>query len=297
MSIGPDRIKSGTGSLPRITVVTPSFNQGSFLEATLRSVLDQTYANLEYIVLDGGSTDNSVKVIRRYASRLSFWESKKDGGQAEAISRGFSMASGEIMGWVNSDDLLLPGSLARVADYFSCNPDEECVVGGAVVIDSEGNPVRSRAGFYEYSLGSRVTFDQLLFFGCAFCQPACFWRREPYLAVGGFDSSLRFSFDYDLFLRLSRRRPFGWLREYLACFRVHPSSKTSTLRDVRDEENAQLWRKFGKHDIPVGIGAIRRFIHGNIVRYHQWSNRIGTGLGLLKNPLDLISSHAPPKAP
>src|SRR4051812_44065291 len=108
--------------LPRVTVVTPSFNQGRFLEATLRSVLNQQYPDLEYIVLDGGSTDGSVDILRRYAAQLAYWHTRKDAGQADAIATGFEMATGEVLCWVNSDDILLPGALHRVGAFFRDHP-------------------------------------------------------------------------------------------------------------------------------------------------------------------------------
>jgi len=148
--------------LPRITIVTPSFNQAFFLEATLRSVLDQNYSNLEYIIMDGGSTDGSVDVIQRYADRLAHWEAHRDLGQADAIYRGFERSTGDILGWLNSDDLLLPGSLQKVGEFFAARPDVDCVVAGCITIDAAGSVVRGLFGLRSINLGAPVTFRKLL---------------------------------------------------------------------------------------------------------------------------------------
>jgi glycosyltransferase involved in cell wall biosynthesis len=241
-----------TRPLPRITIVTPSYNQAAFLEQTLRSVLDQDYPDLEYIVMDGGSTDGSVEIIRRYADRLAYWVSEKDEGQADAIMRGFQRASGEIIGWLNSDDLLLPGALRRVGEYYAAHPEVEMVVGGVVRIDEHGKPVRARGrGPVSCNLGTPQHLRKLLHWECGFAQPAAFWRREAFFAVGGFDTSLRFCFDYDMYLRLARRRHFGRIKAFLACFRLHAESKTSTLDEVRGQENDLLTRRHGREETPA----------------------------------------------
>ena len=123
---------------PRISIVTPSYNQARFLEKTIRSVLDQEYPNLEYIVMDGGSDDGSVEILRRYSNRLTYWRSSRDDGQADAIKRGFTLATGDILGWVNSDDLLLPGSLEHVAHQFRQHRGADFLAGGFVPIDENG---------------------------------------------------------------------------------------------------------------------------------------------------------------
>ncbi len=126
----------------KISVVTPSYNQGKYLEATVLSVLRQDYPNIEYRVLDGGSTDGSVDILKKYGSRLAYWCSQKDGGQAQAIANGFAQSTGDILCWLNSDDLFLPGALSAVAECFSAHPEIETVSGGAYVIDSQGRPIR-----------------------------------------------------------------------------------------------------------------------------------------------------------
>lgn len=234
--------------MPRFTIVTPSFNQGAFLEETIQSVLCQNYPNLEYIVMDGGSTDGSVEIIRKYAAQLTHWESHKDKGHVDATYRGLKRGTGMLMGWVSSDDLLLPGCLKKVARYFLEHPKVVCVVGGAVIINEHSVPMRSRTGTVLCNLGNRMSFSKLLFKHCSFNQPASFWRRDAFEAVGGFDTSLKFCHDYDLYLRLAQHGPFGRLKDWLACFRVHSMSKTSTLQELCEAENELLWRKYGRYD-------------------------------------------------
>ncbi|MBN1975115.1 MAG: glycosyltransferase [Sedimentisphaerales bacterium] len=232
---------------PKISIVTPSYNQAPYLEATLKSVLTQKYPNLEYIVMDGGSTDGSVEIIKRYADRLAHWESHPDKGQADAIYRGFEISSGNIFGFLNSDDILLPGSLSIVGQYFKDHPIEEWVVGGTIYIDKNGQRLYNRFHLPICNLGARISFKQLLFFGCTFNQPASFWRRDTFFALGGFDKTLQFCFDYDLYLRLSQRRKSGRIKQFLACFRIHPMAKSSTIHNICDIEKEILWQKYGRH--------------------------------------------------
>ena len=271
--------------LPKITIITPSYNQGEFIEKTIHSVLDQNYPNLEYIVMDGGSTDGSVEIIQLCADRLAHWESHRDDGQADAVYRGFEQSTGEILGYLNSDDILLPGCLEKVGRYFMAYPKEEWVVGGTVYIGPNGQHLYNRIGLLICNLGVRVSFGRLLFSGCGFNQPASFWRRDPFFAVGGFDKSLQFSFDYDMYFRLAQRRPSGHIREFLAGFRIHPTSKTCTIINICDTENDILWRKYGRYEKSKAYRKIVAFRYALGNRIRSRVIQIKLSFGLLRCPI------------
>jgi len=229
----------------RISVVTPSFNQGTFIETAIRSVLSQTGADIEYLVLDGGSTDGTLDVLQKYAVDFDYWRSQPDGGQAAALREGFARATGEIFCWLNSDDVLLPSCLETVSAYFSTHPDVDCAVGGALVINSENRVVADRFGLPRAVRGRKETLRTLLARrGCSFYQPASFWRRQAYERCGGVDASLTFAMDYDLYLRLAAQKPFGHIDRYLACFRIHADSKSTKLAATRRRETEDLVHRY-----------------------------------------------------
>jgi GT2 family glycosyltransferase len=209
--------------LPRLAVVTPSFHQGAFLEATMRSVLDQS-VDIDYVVQDGGSTDGSVDVIRRFAERLLYWESAPDTGQANAIMRGFARTPGrphDIMMFLNADDLLLPGAARFVAEFFARHPDVDVVYGHRVLIDEHGSEVgrwiTPRPALNDLRMHDLVP------------QETVFWRRRMWDRVGGLDESFQYALDWDLLLRFAaagaRMVRLPW---FLAAFRLHPLQKTNT---------------------------------------------------------------------
>lgn len=262
-------------SFPKITIVTPSYNQGVYLEETIRSVIRQGYPSFEYIVLDGGSTDSSPEILRKYERHFAYCISQKDNGQADAISRGFSRATGDILGWVNSDDYLLPGALARIGQFFTQNPETDLAIGGGIVVDAGGGLIRKYYSFPQ-------SFDSLLVGGQFFMQPSSFWRRSAYEAVGGLDTSLHFCFDYDLFLRLTRIRAPGGIAAMLAAFRIHEQSKTSTIWNTVALPELEQIREH--HNIGQLQETKRRQLYARTVREYYLITRRGIILDCFHDP-------------
>ena len=203
---------------PRISVVTPSFNQGAFLESTIDSILSQKYPNLEYSIIDGGSTDGSQDIIKRYAKHLHYWVSEPDGGQTQAINKGLSVSTGEFFNWINSDDLLEPEALWHIG---SLAPGANVIGGGCTIFSSQG--------FEETSCNGGLAPLTLIRQGndLVFRQPALWFRRDRIVELGGFDDSLQFTFDWHFTIRyLSRFPEVTYTERTLARFRLHESSKT-----------------------------------------------------------------------
>ena len=220
-----DRMLDGS-NWPRISIVTPSFNQGQFIETTIRSVLLQGYPDLEYIIIDGGSDDVSVEIIKKYEPWLAHWISEQDRGQSHAINKGFARATGNIFAYINSDDLYEMGAFEKVISSFSKKDPCHLWVGECAVFEN-GQTQRIFKPWWPQNL------DHFLQpFGSTFAQPASFWTRESYNKVNGFDESLNFIFDREFFLKLALRgtRPC-FISKVVARYREHPNTKTrQTIR-------------------------------------------------------------------
>lgn len=233
----PASATSASSSLPRITIVTPSFNQGHYLEETIRSVLAQGYPNLEYIIIDGGSKDNSVEIIQKYAAHLSYWVSEPDQGQAHAINKGFAYATGEIMGWLNSDDLLLPGALCAIGQTFASRPSTTVVYGLRKVIDANSRvQTRWLRGIPDEFIFRRIDFIP---------QETVYWSRRVWERVGGLDESFQFALDYEYFLRiLEQGYDFHLLPHYIGAFRMYADGKTSAMPEIMHRELPRIYEKY-----------------------------------------------------
>lgn len=205
---------------PRISIVTPSFNQGKFLEETILSVLNQNYPNLEYIIIDGGSTDNSIKIIKKYEEQLAYWVSERDRGQTHAINKGFHKCTGDILHWLNSDDVLFPASLDLVAEFFEQHTDIDCVIGDLEIIGPNGQ-------FLTFKKAVPFDFKTALYTSCLVPQPSTLFTRRAWEKTGDLDILLNYQMDFEFFLRMARVGiKFGLLKKPLAKFRLHAESKT-----------------------------------------------------------------------
>ncbi len=235
-------------TLPTITIVTPSFNQVAYLEKTIRSVLDQQYPALRYIIIDGGSTDGSVDIIRRHESQLAYWVSEKDAGQSDAINKGFKVTSphrigegdSDIMTWLNSDDILLPGALNTVGETFARYPQIMWLTGQSANTDVQDNLRLSRlkTGHFR-SLIQRGWYHGR---GLGFIrQEGTFWRRELWEQSGGYiDVSKRYAMDFDLWRRFADYADLVTADQHLAAFRFQPEQKTAVIERYYAEAGITL---------------------------------------------------------
>ncbi|HLO13267.1 MAG TPA: glycosyltransferase family 2 protein [Anaerolineales bacterium] len=229
-------------SLPRITVITPSFNQGDFIEQTINSVLSQKYPDLEYIVMDGGSTDNTLEILKKYDGRL-LWISEKDRGQSHAINKGLRIATGEIIAFLNSDDLYEPDSLWKVGTFFTTYPDTNWLSGKCRTIDSRGKEIRKGITLYKNAWLRLRSYGVLAVLNYI-SQPATFWSRKVIGTIGDFDESLRYAMDYDYWLRIGGKFKLWVLDDYLACFRIHASSKAGSSANAQFEAEFQIAKRY-----------------------------------------------------
>jgi glycosyltransferase involved in cell wall biosynthesis len=263
--------KLGPKDAPLVSIVTPSFAHARFLERTLRSVLEQDYQRLEFMVQDGGSRDGTADVLRRYAARLTHAESAPDRGQAHAINLGFAHATGEVMAYLNSDDLLLPGALHHVGAYFATHPAVDVVYGHRVFIDTEDREV-GRWVLPPHS-------DTMLQWADYVPQETMFWRRRIWDRVGGaMDESFQFAMDWDLLLRFRNAGArIVRLPRFLGAFRVHDEQKSQAQRhSVGEGEMDRL--RLRQHGRPVTRPEIRKRILGYVVRQAVYDRLYRYGL-------------------
>ena len=220
---------------PKISIVTPSYNQGQFLEETIRSVLLQGYPNLEYIIIDGASRDNSVDIIKKYEPWLAYWVSEPDNGQSHAINKGFKLATGDIYSWINSDDYYLEEAFRAVADAFVSLRQDAILLGYGNVVDTGGT-------FLDTRKIERIDNKTLLNWEENwFLQQACFWPSTCWNAVGGVNEGLELLMDYDLWFRFLKLYPFLYIDKPLGVLRYYQETKSQTKRNRAFAEMAAVW--------------------------------------------------------
>jgi glycosyltransferase involved in cell wall biosynthesis len=251
---------------PKISIVTPSFNQAAFIEETIESVLGQDYPNLEYIVMDGGSTDGTVEILRKHEKRFSYWQSQPDAGQADAITQGFRRATGDILAWMNSDDVYLPGALRHAAGQL--NVAREQLLFGNCFHFVEG---AARGMTSDVILKHRRHRLDLIDY---FIQPSTFWTRPLSQKIGELDTALHYAFDWDWFIRAQRAgAELLPTAKYLSAYRIHPGHKTASGGEVRYREIREI---YSRYQSPALQGAVDtcRANYGSLDRwrrrYRRW---------------------------
>ena len=232
-------------TLPLVTVVTPSFNQARFLAATMESVFNQSYPNIEYIVVDGGSTDGSLELIKQHAHRLAYWVSEPDKGQTEAINKGFARASGDVLAWLNWDDPYEPAPVSQAVKRLQQDPEVGLVYGEANFIDEHGRKIGQFPA-------AQTNYERLRRGYVHVPQQAAFWRADLWRQVGPLDEDLYFAMDYDLWLRLAKiARVQYYPNQVWANFRLHGDSKTIAEDDRCWSEMVQIHKRDGGHWLSI----------------------------------------------
>lgn len=239
---------------PKISVVIPSYNQERFIEQTLLSVIDQGYPNLELIVIDGGSTDRSVEIIRKHQDHISYWVSEPDGGQTNGLIKGFSRSTSEIQCWVNSDDLHENYTLFEVATYFRDHPDTDAVYGNALWIDVNGEPLREQR---EIPFNRFIWLYTYNYIPCI----SMFWRRKIYEKVGGLDPEYDLAMDADLWIRFSDAGRIDHVNRIWSRQRFYPDQKNRRLRERSDEEELRIRTRYWGTAHPRYYGVKRLAAH------------------------------------
>jgi glycosyltransferase involved in cell wall biosynthesis len=267
----PDTMPDGS-SWPRIGIVTPSYNQEAFIEETIRSVLLQGYPNLEYVVIDGGSADDSVAIIRQYAPWLTHWVSEPDNGQAHAIDKGFARCTADLLGWINSDDLLLPGAVGRFSLAHQRVP-EAILLGDVINFHEE-------SGYHQLLEHQGITFDRLVEpwrHDIRWHQPGIYFPRTLYRQAGSLDETLRCAFDRDWMCRALQIAPVHYLHVPVARFRLHDESKTMRFNWFQEESmvTRRYWRELPDFDLEWSEAALQVYHAATHLRLRYWDRGAG----------------------
>lgn len=250
---------------PLVTIVTPSFNQGCFLRRTIDSVLNQTYPHIEYLVFDGGSTDESVDILRSYSQRF-FWTAEKDRGQTHAVNKGMAQARGDILAYLNSDDVLFPTAVEKVVDHLGRHPEWDVVYGEADYIDADDG-ILARYPTHDFSPARLLQY-------CFLCQPATFWRASLARRIGPFNETLHCCMDYEYWLRMLRAGGrFARVPDLLAGSRIYATTKTMSLREKVYQETIRI------HDEQAGFAEMGPFYglwrHWCREKKTGWAGKLG----------------------
>ena len=245
----------------KVSIVTPSFNQAAYLEACIRSVLDQDHPDIEYIIMDGGSTDSSPEIIQRYAGSLAYWVSRPDGGQSAAINEGLRHAGGDIWGWMNADDAYLPGAVSRAVSKMAAEPEIDILYGDCTWVDKDGT-VFSEHRSHSFSI------RELLLGTADIPTGSAFFRRRVLDRIGGLDESLHFVMDIEYWLR-ARDCSFVHLPEMFSLYRAHPSAKTmdKARSESRSREFVRVYGQFWAQNKDPGLQRLRSHSMAGVYLY------------------------------
>ena len=260
--------RSDGGDLPLVTVVTPSYNQGRFIAATIESVLSQDYPHVEYIIMDGGSTDDTAAVVQRYAGRLTF-VSEPDRGQSHAINKGFARARGAYVAWLNSDDVFLPGAIAHAVAALRDHPNAGAVYGEGFQIDEAGNVIS------RFAVTQRFNLWKLLNLSDYILQQTVFFRRSVFDDVGLLDESLHYGMDWDVLMRIGLRYPLVYVPHEMGAIREYPTAKSFAGGAKRARELAAIMRRHTGKRFPPGV-----FVYGMpsyVAAVNGWIARVTPG--------------------
>lgn len=237
-------VKAMASQTPLVSIVTPSYNQGTFIEATILSVLGQDYPHVEYLVVDGASSDETLEILHRY-SRCLRWISEPDSGQSQAINKGFALTRGEILGWLNSDDAYATDALSIAVEYLVSHPDVMLVYGDANFVDANGVMIGPCMNLEPFDLNRLIHYSDFI------VQPAAFFRRLAFEAVGGLDESLHWTMDYDLWLKIGQRYKVTYLPRLMANCRWFGGNKTAIGGTARLDEIERVAKRYGARGLPA----------------------------------------------
>ena len=251
-------------TLPKISIVTPSYNQGDYLEDTIQSVLDQSYQNLEYIIIDGGSTDNSVNIIKKYEKYLAYWVSEKDQGQSHAINKGFSHATGDIFAWLNSDDCYMTEALDCIVSTYIKNKNYDIFVGTGQIVDAHGNALHNTKPPGEITVESIYNW----FNGSDFVQPSCFFTKEAWLRSGPLDENIHIALDVDLWLRMAISGcKYLSVDKVISSVKWHEKAKTTEFKNLMFVDASLVIAKHG------GGNAVRNILEEMAIKLTWYEKR------------------------
>ena len=260
----PNSMPDGT-PWPRVSIVTPSYNQARFLEEAIRSVLLQGYPDLEYIIIDGGSTDDTVETIRKYERWLTYWVSEPDNGQSQAINKGFEKATGLVYGWLNSDDYLLEHALKNVARAYRASPKAGAWCGGSLFVTTDRKKIGVRQPPHRLDIETIAAWNDN-----SFGQPACFFSGKAWQQCAPLDESLHYGMDFDLWIKIAKEFAFEKIGEILAAERLHKDAKTQGDRGMMYAAQCQIQIRHGYERL--ALEDIRRWMN----EYTALTGKLGT---------------------